>query len=425
MAAAMTQLFQPRSVAVIGASKSEEKVGHAVMRNLIASGFPGSIYPINPREEEILGRRVYRSVKDLPETPDVAVICVPAHITPAVARECGEAGIPYLVTITAGFKEIGPEGLRREQELVEIAATYGMKLVGPNCLGLIDTHTPVNMTFATVQPLKGDIAFFSQSGALCVSILEWSRTQNLGFSKFVSLGNKAQLTETDFIAAAAEDPHTRVILGYIESVDDGPRFLEVARQASRKKPIILIKSGTSEAGAKAASSHTGALAGSDRAYEAAFRQSGVLRARSMEELFDLAAAFAKQPAPRGRAVAIITNAGGPGIITTDNVDRHGLQMARFTRETVQRLREELPAEANVFNPVDVLGDAGPERYAFALRQVLGDPQVDAVIALLTPTAFTQPVVTARDLIAAHQEHPDKPIIAAFMGGESVAGHGAA
>jgi len=418
MADQLEHLFRPNSVAVIGASNSQGKVGYAVVRNLKESNFPGNIYPINPHEDKILGYDVYRSISELPEVADVAVMCVPAKIISALAREVGEAGTPYMITITAGFKEIGREGLAREQELLSTVEEYGIKMLGPNCLGLIDTHTPVNMTFATIQPLKGDIAFFSQSGALCVSILEWSRTQNLGFSKFVSLGNKAQLNEADFIADAAEDPYTQVILGYVESVEEGARFLDVAREASRKKPIILIKSGTSEAGAKAASSHTGALAGSDRAYETAFRQTGILRARSMQELFDLATTFAKQPEPHGRRVAIITNAGGPGIITTDNVDKYGLEMASLQRRTVDALHESLPAEANVFNPIDVLGDAGPDRYRFALERALEDLNVDAAITLLTPTAFTEPVATAEDILRVHAEHPEKPIAAAFMGGIS-------
>lgn len=415
----LEKLFNPASVAVIGASRTPGKIGYAIVNNIISSGYRGNLYPINPREEEILGKKCYKRVGDVPEKIDLAVISVPAALVLGVAEECGQAGIKNLVVITAGFKEVGKEGAALEEELIAVTKKYGMRMLGPNCLGLMDTHTPINASFAANSPLRGEIAFLSQSGALCASILDWSLEKGLGFSKFVSLGNKADLNEVDFIADAAEDPYSKVIVGYIENVVDGQRFVEVAREASLKKPIILIKSGTSKAGAQAASSHTGALAGSDQAYETAFKQTGVLRARSMEELFNLAIAFATQPIPRGDRVAIVTNSGGPGIIATDNVEHHELKIARFTKETVEKLRKNLPPEANVYDPVDVIGDADDRRYAFALNTVLADPGVDNLLVLLTPTATLDPLKVADVIIDVRNKFPEKPVVAAFMGGTKV------
>ncbi|MFZ5590965.1 MAG: acetate--CoA ligase family protein, partial [Bacillota bacterium] len=287
----MSQLknfFDANSVAIIGASNTPGKIGYAILRNMLDCGYPGRIYPINPKDKEILGLAAYPSLAALPEKVDLAVISVPARLVLPVARECGEHGVKHLVTITAGFKELGKEGLEAEKELINICRQYGMRNLGPNCAGMMDTHVPINTSFAKGFPLKGDIAFYSQSGAMMIAILDWSRSIGLGFSKVVSLGNKADLSEIDFIEEAADDPYTRVILCYIEDVMDGARFLEVVGKATRKKPVIILKSGTSQAGALAASSHTGALAGSDLAYDTAFKQCGVIRARSMTELFDLA-----------------------------------------------------------------------------------------------------------------------------------------
>lgn len=412
-------LFQPEAVAVIGASNKEGKLGHTVMRNIVEGGYRGKIYPINPGAPEILGYPAYPSIEEVPGPVDLAVIVIPAAGVVEVARQCGEKGVKYLVVITAGFKEIGSEGAKREKELVEVCRRYGMGLVGPNCLGIIDAHTPLNATFAPRMPRPGKIAFFSQSGALGAAILDWSLATDMGFSRFVSLGNKAGLDEVDFIADAAFDPETEVILCYLENISDGARFVATAREVTRHKPIIVIKSGVSQAGARAASSHTGALAGSDLAYDTAFRQCGVFRARSMEELFDLALAFANQPLPKGKRVAIVTNAGGPGILASDAVEVNGLEMAGFAKSTVEELRRNLPPEASVYNPVDVLGDATAERYALALDKVARDENVDSLLVLLTPQAGTQAEDTARVLIDCRRRYPDKPVAAAFMGGTTV------
>ncbi|WP_242868817.1 acetate--CoA ligase alpha subunit [Desulfotomaculum copahuensis] len=412
--------FSPQTAAIIGASKKPGKIGYAILKNMIDCGFKGKIYPINPKEDEIAGLQCYHSIRDIGSAVDLAVVAVPAKLTVGVAEECGIAGAKNLVVVTAGFKETGKEGMVLERELTRICRRYGMRLLGPNCVGMMDTHVPINASFSAVFPAAGDIAFISQSGAMLLAILDWSLANRVGFSQVISLGNKADLNEADFIAAAAEDPQTRVILCYIEDVARGEQFLQAAREASRRKPVIILKSGTSQAGARAASSHTGALAGSDLAYETAFRQSGVIRARSMAELFDLAVAFSRQPVPAGDRVAVVTNAGGPGIIATDHIERAHLNMSRFSKETSDALRAGLPPESAVYNPVDVLGDAGADRYRLALDQTLADPGTDSALVLVCPTAVTNVEETARAIVDSHRNHPDKPVFVAYMGGETLA-----
>lgn len=411
-------MFRPQEIAVIGASNNPRKIGHAILKNIIDSGYEGKIFPVNPREETILGLPCYKSLKETGPV-DLAVISIPDSAVNDIARECGEAGTGGLIVITAGFKEAGPEGLNREKELVQICNQYNMPMVGPNCVGLIDTHTPLNASFTTGTPLPGSISFISQSGAMLISILDWSFAAGLGFSRFISLGNKASLNEADFIRSSADDPNTNVILCYIEDVAEGGYFIDVVTKAGMKKPVIILKSGTSLSGAQAASSHTGALAGSDMAYDITFAQSGVIRVENMEELFDLAVAFSMLPLPAGDRVSIITNAGGPGIITTDAVEKSGLQMARFTKDTVDYLRANLPKEANIYNPVDILGDAVSERYRLSLEKVLADENTDSVIVLLTPAAVTEPEDTADVIIELRKKYPQKPLFAIFMGGKTL------
>lgn len=417
----LNSFFSPGSIAIVGASRTPGKIGNAIVKNVIASGFKGKIFPINPRESEIEGLKCYQSLGNVNEPVDLAVISVPAAGTIPVAEECGKAGVKNLVVVTAGFKEIGAAGLNLEKELLRICQEHRMRMLGPNCVGMMDTHIPINASFAANFPAKGDIAFISQSGAMLVAILDWSITSGLGFSKVVSLGNKADLTESDFIEDAANDPYTRVILCYIEDVASGEHFLQVAREASRKKPVIILKSGISQAGAQAASSHTGALAGSDLAYETAFRQTGIIRAETMAELFDLAVAFSLQPVPAGDRVAVITNAGGPGIVTTDRIEHHKLKMARFNKDTIEQMRTNLPVESSVYNPVDVLGDARADRYQLALEKVMADDNVDSAVVLVCPTAVTDPENTARAIIEAHRAFPAKPVFGAYMGGEMLSG----
>ncbi len=415
----LSLLFQPRSVAVIGASKTPGKIGYAVMENMKSSGYRGELYPVNPREKEIAGYAAFPSVSAIGKPVDVAVFCIPAALSLGVAEECGQVGVKHLIVITAGFKEVGGEGVLLEQKLVEIARKHGMRITGPNNLGVMDTHTPFNATFAKDFPNKGNIAFISQSGALCVAILDWSLKRGIGFSQFTSVGNKSDLNEADFIVAASQDPNTKVICLYLEDVVDGDRFIEACREATRQVPVIVQKSGITAAGALAASSHTGALAGSNTAYDAALRHAGVLRAATMTELFDLAIAFTTQPIPKGKNIVVVTNSGGPGIVASDAVETNGLSMARFVPETTQKLGERLPSTANIHNPVDVVGDAHADRYKIALDLTLSDPNVDAGIVLLSPTAVLDIKEAAEITERAAQAHPDKAIVASFMGGFAV------
>ena len=417
----LNSFFSPESVAVIGASKTPGKIGNAIVKNMIGSGYSRDIYPVNPREKEIEGLKCYPDIASLENKVDLAIISVPAAGAVKVAEQCGRAGVKSLVVVSAGFKEVGKEGLALEKELVRKCRDYGMRLLGPNCVGMMDTHVPINASFSEGFPAAGNIAFISQSGAMLVAILDWSKSSGIGFSKIISLGNKADLTESDFIGDAADDPNTRVILCYIEDIADGKHFLKIAREASAKKPVIILKSGTSQAGAQAASSHTGALAGSNLAYDTAFRQSGIIRASTMADLFDLAVAFSSQPVPGGSRVAVVTNAGGPGIVTTDSIENTGLTMSRFSKNTIESLRSGLPGESNIYNPVDVLGDAKTDRFRLAMNSVLADENVDSMVVLICPTAVTEAEETARSIVEAHRSRPDKPVFAAMMGGESLAG----
>lgn len=411
-------IFTPRSVAVVGASPDPTKLGHSVMKNLVENGYDGSVMAIHPSAESILGRPAYPSILDVPETVDLAVIVVPSRAVLSVAEQCGEKGVKGLVVISAGFKEVGGEGREMERKLIEIVRRHDMRMVGPNCLGVIDTTSRLNASFAALMPDPGQIAFMSQSGALCTAILDWSKEEGIGFSRFVSLGNKADVDEVALMRAWGENPNDRVILAYLEGINDGPGFIATAKQVTKRTPVIAIKSGTTEAGTRAISSHTGSLAGSERAYEAAFLQSGIIRARSMEELFDFALAFAYQPLATGNRIAIVTNAGGPGIIATDAAEHAGLALAQFTPGTIAELRAALPPAASVFNPIDVIGDAGSDRYEVALRAALADPNVDAALVLFTPQAGSSPVGTA-DVVARLAAGQAKPVLVSYMGAASI------
>ena len=407
-------IFDARSVAVVGASAEKGKVGYAVVANLKES-FRGRIFPVNPKYRRLLGLACYKSVLDVKGSVDFAVITVPAKIVPVLLTECGEKKIRNIIVISAGFKETGVDGARLERECAGIARRFGMRLLGPNCLGLINTYSGLNATFASQTPIQGNIAFMSQSGALCTAILDWAEKEKVGFSKFVSLGNKADLSENDFLKVLGSDDKTNVILGYLESLVDGARFMKLARRISKKKPILILKSGRTQAGAKAAASHTGALAGSDSAFDAAFTQAGVMRVDSGEELFDYAQAFSTQSIPKSDRVAIVTNAGGPGIMTTDACDRRCLRLSSLSQRTLSRLRKHLPPSANIYNPVDALGDADAARYAFAVDAVLADGNVDSVICVLTPQAMTDSLEIAKAIVSAARGRK-KTVVACFMGG---------
>lgn len=413
--------FEPEAVAVIGASANPEKLGYSVLENLVEGGYieVGKVYPINLSADEILGLKAYPSVLDVPGDIDLAVIVIPYPYVPDALQECGRKGIPAAIVISAGFREAGKEGLERELELIDIAREYGIRLVGPNCLGVIDTFTPLNASFAAGTPPKGPMGFMSQSGALGTAVLDIALAGRLGLSKFVSLGNKADVNEIDLLEAWQDDPHTSVILMYSEGMANGQEFVEVARGVTKKKPVVAIKSGVTQSGSRAVSSHTGSLAGSEQAYVAAFNQAGVLRAESMQNLFDIALAVGYQPMLKGNNIAIVTNAGGPGILATDALERAGLNLTRLDVETIHKLEEYLPDAASAANPVDVLGDAMADRYRFALEHVVADPNVDGLLVILTPQAMTEITKTAHAVGAISKESA-KPILACFMGEKVIA-----
>lgn len=413
-------ILEPQSVAVIGASRRVGSVGYSVFSNLLSGGFTGVAYPVNPRVLSICGVRAYPSVLDIPDPVDLAVIIVPAGIVPEVLGQCGQKGIKGAIVISAGFKETGKQGAILEAQVLETARRYGIALVGPNCLGVLNTDPSVrlNASFAKEMPSDGNIAFVSQSGALCTAVLDYARGQGIGFSKVVSLGNKADVNENDFLAYLWRDPQTQVILLYLEDLADGRKFLELAREVTgegdNRKPILALKAGRTPAGARAVASHTGSLAGSDEVYEAIFTQSGVLRVDTVEDLFEYAIAFANQPLPKGRRVCIVTNAGGPGIMATDACIRYGLELARLSETTVKGMQEKLPPHASLQNPLDLIGDAQHDRYEVALKAVLDEPGVDGIIVLLTPQAMTDIEEIARVIVRA-AERREKPVLACFMG----------
>ena len=417
--AVLDVFFKPKSVAVIGATRDPRGLGGSVLNNIINAGYRGPIYPINPKAPEIAGLKAYPTVLDVPDDVDLAVVTTPARFVPQVTEECGRKGCRGMIIISAGFRETGPEGRKMEREVGHIAERYGMRIIGPNVLGVVDTYAPLNATFAAVMPKQGRTAFMSQSGALMSAILDWSLGEGFGFSSMVSLGNKLDVDEIDLLEAWVNDPNTRVILGYLEGISDGQRFIQTAKRVTKQKPVLIIKSGTTAAGSRAISSHTGTLAGSDQAYRAAFAQSGIIRATSVQELFDYAFAFANQPVPQGNGVAVVTNAGGPGIMASDAAERLGLNIATLTPSTTEKLQAALPPQASAHNPVDVLGDALADRYATAIELVLQDPNVHSVVVLLTPQVMTDATNTAKAVAEVSRRY-DKPVLASFMGAKEVA-----
>ncbi|MUM76339.1 CoA-binding protein [Pseudodesulfovibrio sp. F-1] len=411
--------FHPETVAVIGASASPGKIGHTVMTNMLGAGFRGKLFPVNPKGGVIEGLVAVRNIADLPRGLDLAVIAVPRDHVLGSIEALGAIGTKSVIVITAGFKEVGKEGYHFEQEIKALCEAHSMAMLGPNCLGMMNPAHGVNASFAAGQPRAGSIAFFSQSGALCVAILDWALGENIGFSKFISLGNKAVLDEAHMLGYLADDRDTKVILGYIENVEHGEEFLRQARAVCRTKPVIMIKAGTTTAGAKAASSHTGAIAGSDQAYAAAFLQSGVIRVADVASLFNLAQAFSTQPLPRGPNLAVVTNSGGPGILTADIADRSRLTVAELSQRTIERLQAFLPSYAAFYNPVDIVGDADARRYRKTLDVVADDPLVHSLLVLLTPTASVEIEKTAEAVIHTARKC-GKPVFACFMGKTRVA-----
>lgn len=410
-------LFQPDSVAVIGASRTPGKVGHDVFANLVAGGFPGEIVAINPAAQEILGHPCYDTLKSYGKKVDLSVIAVPQGLVEQAVHDSVAAGVGGIIVITAGFKEVGAEGAELEEKVARYCKRRGVRLVGPNCLGLISTAAKLNASFAGGMPTPGAISVLSQSGALCTAILDLAAGRHLGLQSVVSIGNKADITEVDLLRSLGADANTTVIVGYLEDISNGDDFVKAAEEASSAKPVVLLKSGTTAAGQKAAASHTGVLAGADTAYGAAFKQSGIVRADTFEQLFDYATAFSMQPLPKGNRVLIITNAGGPGTMAADAVEKAGMVVAELDRNVATALRKQLPAAASVGNPIDVLGDAPPDRYAAALAAAQDDDEVDSVVIILTPQAMTKAPQTARAI--AETMNGDKPVLVSFMGGLGV------
>ncbi len=411
----LENFFNPQSVAIVGASHTKGKVGYEILKNMIDAGYPGKIYPINPKAQPIEGLDCFPDLKSIGQKPDLVIIIVPAKIVPSIMQQCADVGARSAIIITAGFKEIGKEGDALEKEIIKIARKAGIRIIGPNCLGVIAPANKVNASFGGDLPAVGSIGYLSQSGALLTAILDMANANDIGFSKLVSIGNKADVDELDVIKALAADKETQVIAGYLESIGNGNQFVREAEHISHNKPILLIKSGGTDAGAKAASSHTGSLAGAEVAYESAFARAGIIRCSSIKQQFDYAQAFANQPLAAGPRVAVITNAGGPGIMAADTIEQQGLTFAKLADETIEKLSSKLPPAANCNNPVDVLGDALADRYEFALDVVLDDPNVDIIIVLLTPQAMTEPAETAEAIVQLTQEKPTKPILTCFLG----------
>ncbi len=412
-------IFTPRSVAVIGATEREGSVGRTVLWNLISHPFGGTVYPVNPKRHNVLGIAAHKSIAEVPEPVDLAIIAIPAAGVPQQIRDCVAAGVKGAIILSAGFREIGPTGIALEQEMSAIAQGK-MRLIGPNCLGLQNPITGLNATFASHMARPGNVGFISQSGALCTSILDWSLRENVGFSAFISLGSMLDVGWGDLIDYLGDDPNTSSIVIYMESIGDARSFLSAAREVALTKPIMVIKAGRTQAAAQAAASHTGTLAGSDAVMDAAFRRCGVLRVDRIEELFDMAEVLAKQPRPKDYHLSIITNAGGPGVLATDALMQAGGKLAEFSDETIATLTNLLPPQASCHNPIDILGDAPPERFAQALEVVLKDTKSQGCLVILTPQAMTDPTRTAQLVIETWQASGSKqPILASWMGGEEV------
>ncbi len=415
----LDSIFAPKSVAVIGATETSGSVGRTIVWNLISSSFGGTIYPVNPKRASILGIKAYPSLSAVPEVVDLIVVVTPAPTVPAIIKEAVDIGIRSAIIISAGFKETGPEGVELERQILEHARRGKMRIIGPNCLGVMSPISGLNATFATTIARPGSVGFISQSGALCTAILDWSLRENVGFSHFVSIGSMLDVDWSDLIYYLGDDPHTKSIVIYMETIGNARAFLSAAREVALTKPIIVIKPGRTEGAAKAAASHTGSLTGSDEVLEVAFRRSGVLRVNSIAELFYMAEVLGKQPRPKGKRLTILTNAGGPGVLATDALITDGGELAPISEESMDAYNQLLPAAWSHNNPVDILGDASPERYAKSLEIAAKDPNSDGILVILTPQAMTDPTKTA-EILEPYAQTLGKPILATWMGGNDVA-----
>jgi acetyl coenzyme A synthetase (ADP forming)-like protein len=415
LSTSLTPFFSPRGVAVIGASHDPTKLGYGLARNLVQSNYQGAVHFINPKGGSLLGRTVYTSLELAPDPLDLTIILIPAQFVPQALHDCGRRGVKAVIINSGGFRETGPQGAALEAECLQIARSYGMRMMGPNCIGLLDTHLPMDATFLPPPgPPAGDVAFISHSGAICAAVNDWARGRGFGLSLLVSLGNQADVSETDVLAPIAADPFTRVLTLYLEGVSDGRRFIAEAGRITRQKPIIALKVGRYASGQKAVASHTGAMAGQESAYQAAFRRAGVIRADTSEELFDWARALAWCPPPRGHEVAVLTNAGGPGATASDALESNGMRLAELSENTRQALKALLPPAASLHNPVDMLASASPEQYAQSLQVLLNDPNVDSVLVILPPPPMYTAGAVAKALIPVIHVS-GKPVIIALMG----------
>lgn len=414
----LESFFNPAGVAIIGASRNPHKLGYGVVRNLKNYRYSGGIYPVNRSASDILDIPCYPALSEVPEPVDLAIIVVPAGHVIDTLHECGERGIQNAIVVSGGFSETGEEGNRREQEMLETARKYDIRIIGPNCIGTIDTHNRVNTTFVTGMPEQGEIGFSSQSGAMVAAVIDWARGAGVGFSRIVSLGNQADVKETEMIESISHDRHTKVITAYMEGISDGRTFMKVAEKTARHKPFVVLKAGRGQSGAKAVISHTGALAGSSDAYEAAFKRCGVHQAETTEEMFDWARALAWQPLPQGKRVAVLTNAGGPAILAVDAMEEAGLELAPLTDHTRSYLKSRMPAAASITNPVDVLAGSGPATYAVALDALLADETVDAVTVIQAPQDWFLPASLA-EVVAEIASVHNKPVITSLMGKVSI------
>ncbi|MDX1414987.1 MAG: acetate--CoA ligase family protein [Candidatus Promineifilaceae bacterium] len=407
--------FNPQGVAVIGVSTNPAKLGYGIAYNLVKCGYSGGIHFVNPKGGVLLERPIYPAIDQVPDPVDLAVLLIPAQLIPPILEACGRRGIRAAIIVSGGFREAGATGAALEDECLQIARRFGLRLMGPNCIGLMDTHLPLDTTFLPPpSPPAGEIAFISHSGAICAAIVDWSRGQGFGFSRLISLGNQVDVTETDVLVPVAADPHSRVVTLYLEGIANGRSFVSVAGQVTRQKPVLALKVGRTGGGQKAASSHTGALAGTEEAYEAAFRRAGIQRAATASEMFDWAKTLAWSPLPKGPHVAILTNAGGPGVMAADAVEEQGLQLAALQQETHDALCGLLSDAAGLDNPVDMLAAATPEQYADSLSLVLADRSVDAVLLILPPPPMFTAAGVARQIIPLIQT-AEKPVVVALMG----------
>jgi acetyltransferase len=411
----LSLFFKPRGVALVGVSQDPSRLGYGLARKLIQSDYKGSVHLVNPKGGALLHHRVYTDIASVPDPVDLAVLLVPAALTASALEACGKRGIHAVIISSGGFRETGPEGAAYEAECLRVASQYQIRVIGPNCIGVIDTHLPLDTCFAQLPiSFPGDIALVSHSGAICAALIDWSSGQGFGFSRLVSLGNQADVNETDILAAIADDPDTRVVTMYLEAISNGRRFVEQGSRVAQEKPVVVYKVGRNVSGQRAAASHTGALACPEYAFQAALRRSGIIQAETMEQMYDWARALASCPLPKGRSVAVLTNAGGPGVIAADHVEINGLHLAKLGDQTMAALKALLPAAASVHNPVDMLASATPEHYVACLRILLEDPGVNSVLVIIPPLPMF-PHASVATAVIPFILTSEKPVVVAVLG----------